>query len=76
MIDWWDETDHAIIACLWASGPLSPEDLSRRTGLSAGEIRAFLTMLVSEERVRIRIVELTPEEESRLNRRQGPALMP
>ncbi len=67
MIDWWSETDHAIVECLRASGPMSPEDLSHRTGLSLGEITAFLAMLVREGRIRVRVVELTQEEGNRLN---------
>lgn len=65
MIDWWSETDHAILDCLRAIGPMSPEDLSRQTGLSEGEIGAFLSMLVKEGRIRIRVVELVPEEVNR-----------
>ncbi len=62
MIDWWRETDHAILDCLLATGPMSPEDLSRRIGLSAGETSAFVAMLVREGRLRIRLVELVEEE--------------
>lgn len=77
MIDWWSDTDDAITECLRAAGPMSPEDLARRTGLSVGEISAFLAMLVRENRIRIRIVELTPEEASRVvTRRQMPVSMP
>ena len=67
MIDWWSETDHDIVECLRASGPMSPEDLSHRTGLSLGELTAFLAMLVREGRIRVRVVELTQEEGNRLN---------
>src|SRR5206468_2504811 len=67
MIDWWSETDHAILECLRETGPMSPEDLSHRTGLSVGEITAFLAMLVREGRVRVRMVELAQEEGNRLN---------
>ena len=58
MIDWWSETDDAIVECLRASGPMSPEDLARRVGLSVGETGAFLAMLMREDRVRVRIVEV------------------
>jgi len=76
MIDWWSETDEAIVECLRAGGPMSPEEISRRVGLSVGDVTAFLAMLVREERVRIRAVELTPEEESRPERRQTAASTP
>jgi hypothetical protein len=62
MIDWWSETDDAIVEWLRTVGPMSPEDLARRIGLSVGETNAFLAMLMREERVRIRMVELTCEE--------------
>ncbi len=68
MIDWWSETDHAILECLRTTGPMGPEELSHRIGLSLGEVTAFLAMLVRENRVRIRSVELTSEEGSRLSR--------
>ena len=67
MIDGWSETDHAILECLRETGPMSPDDLSHRTGLSVGEITAFLAMLVREGRVRVRMVELAQEEGTRLN---------
>jgi len=75
-IDWWSETDHAIVECLRASGPMSPEELAGRIGLSVGEVSAFLAMLARENRVRIRIVELTPEERCRPDRRQTPGSIP
>ena len=75
MIDWWSETDDAIVECLRAAGPMSPEDLAGRLGLSVGETSAFLVMLMREERVRIRIVDLTSEEEARLGCRQISASM-
>jgi len=70
MIDWWSETDHDIVECLRAIGPMSPEALAQRLGLSLGEITTFLAMLVREERVRIRTVELMPEEEKRASHRR------
>ena len=69
MIDWWSETDDAIVECLRASGPMSPEDLARRVGLSIGETGAFLAMLMREERVRVRIVELSANQEERRKER-------
>ena len=70
MIDWWSETDEAIVECLRILGPTSPEELARRVGLSVGDVSAFLAMLVREDRVRIRSVDLTSEEKSRLSRQQ------
>jgi hypothetical protein len=62
MIDWWSETDDAIIECLRVLGPTSPEELARRIGLSVADVSAFLAMLVREDRIRIRSVDLTAEE--------------
>ena len=42
MVDWWSETEHAIVECLEHDGPMSPEDLARRVGISEGEATAFL----------------------------------
>ena len=67
MIDWWTETDDAIVECLRVLGPTSPEELARRIGLSVGDVSAFLAMLVRDDRVRIRSVDLTAEEKSRLS---------
>ena len=76
MIDWWSDTDDAIVECLRAVGPMSPQDLALRTGLSIGETSAFLAMLVRENRVRVRLVELTPEEAGEVTRGQAPVSMP
>ena len=67
MIDWWSETDDAIVGWLRVLGPTSPEELARRIGLSVSDVSAFLAMLVREDRVRIRSVDLTPDEVSRLS---------
>jgi hypothetical protein len=57
MVDWWAETEHAILQCLRETGPLSPADLARRLGLSAGEATAFVCMLSRDGKVDIRLVE-------------------
>src|SRR5207247_1342159 len=44
MIDWWSETEHAVVECLASAGPMSPQDLARRLGLSEGETIGFLCM--------------------------------
>ena len=76
MIDWWTETDDAIVECLRVLGPTSPEELARRVGLSVGDVSAFLAMLVREDRVRIRSVDLTAEETSRLSLLRTPTSTP
>ena len=58
MVDWWSETEHAIVECLGSNGPMSPEDLAQRVGISEGEATAFLCMLAREKKVLIRLVGL------------------
>lgn len=65
MVDWWSETEHAIVECLGSEGPMSPEDLARRVGMSEGEATAFLCMLAREKKVFIRLVGLNGEAASR-----------
>ena len=58
MIDWWQETDTAILACLQRHGAMSPVALGCHLGMSEGEATAFLAMLVREGKVSIRLLEL------------------
>jgi len=58
MVDWWSETEHAIAECLESGGPMSPEDLAQRVGISEGETTAFLCMLAREQKISIRLVDL------------------
>jgi winged helix-turn-helix DNA-binding protein/HNH endonuclease len=48
MIDWWQETDTAILECLRRHGAMSPAPLGRHLGISEGAATAFLAMLVRE----------------------------
>jgi DNA-binding Lrp family transcriptional regulator len=61
MNDWWSETDRSILECLREAGPVSPGDLGRRVGISEGEATAFLCMLATQGKVRIRLAELNDE---------------
>jgi hypothetical protein len=56
MIDWWSETEQAVVECLAGAGPMSPEDLAHRVGMSAGEAISFLCMLAREKKVVIQLV--------------------
>ena len=69
MIDWWSETEHAVIESLADAGPMSPQDLARRLRLTEGEIVAFLCMLAREKKVAIQLVSL--EEPARRLARGG-----
>lgn len=65
MIDWWSETEHAVIDTLAVAGPLSPQELARRLDLSEGEVVTFLCMLAREKKVNIQLVGLTEAPTSR-----------
>jgi hypothetical protein len=58
MVDWWSDTEHAIVECLASGGPMSPENLAKRVGISESETTAFLCMLAREKKVLIRLVDL------------------
>lgn len=76
MIDWWSETEHAVVECLGAAGPMSPQDLARRVDLSEGEAIAFLCMLAREKKVAIRLVGLAdapPSRPARVGRHRDKA---
>ena len=61
MVDWWSDTEQAILESLGSTGAMSPGDLGRRLGISERETVAFLCMLAREKKVSIRLVGL-PEE--------------
>jgi hypothetical protein len=62
MTDWWNDTDLSILECLKEAGPMSPGELARRVGISEGEASAFLCLLVTQGKVRIRLAELGAEQ--------------
>jgi len=68
MVDWWSETEDAIVKCLGTGGAMSPGELGRRVGISEGEAIAFLCMLARERKVSIRLVGLNEEPASRVAR--------
>ncbi len=65
MIDWWTETDNAILECLRTAEAMSPAELGQRVGTSEGETIAFLCMLARQGKVRIHLVGLNGEPASR-----------
>jgi predicted ArsR family transcriptional regulator len=68
MIDWWSETEQAMVECLSSAGPMSPQELAHRVGISEGEAIAFLCMLAREKKVAIQLVGLTGAPPSRAAR--------
>jgi len=71
MIDWWSDTEHAVIDALASAGPMSPQDLAQRVGISEGEVIAYLCMLAKEKKVAIQLVGLTLPSPIRTGRWAG-----
>ena len=67
MVDWWSETDDAILECLRSTGAMSPGELGGRVGISESEAIAFLCMLARQGRVCIRLVALNDEPATELS---------
>ena len=65
MVDWWSETERAMVECLENDGPMSPEDLAHRVDISESEATAFLCMLAREKKISIRLVGLKDEPAGR-----------
>lgn len=57
MSDWWTEIDDEILAILEAYGPMDPEDLAKKLGMSTAAVCSCLSMLTEARKVRIRSVE-------------------
>lgn len=68
MVDWWSETEHAIVECLGNAGPMSPEALAHRVDISESEATAFLCMLAREKKISIRLVGLKDQPAGRAPR--------
>ena|SRR2546425_4589797 len=58
MEEWWTQIDDDVLGSLALHGPMTPDDLGRRLGLSEGATASLLTMLVQNGKVRICSVEL------------------
>src|SRR5262249_44491155 len=71
MIDWWSDTEHAVIDALDSAGPMSPQDLAQRVGISEGEAIAYLCMRAKEKKVAIQLVGLTSPLPGRVSRKAG-----
>ena len=56
MVDWWSDTERAIVECLGEAGPMAPEELARRVDMTEGEATAFLCMLAREKKITICLV--------------------
>jgi hypothetical protein len=54
--DFWGDLNRDILECL-AKGPVSPGEIGRRLGISEAAAASCLSLLASEGRVRICLVE-------------------
>ena len=54
----WTAVDTDVLACLRDEGPMTPADLGRRLGMSAGAAASLAAMLAADGKVRICLVEL------------------
>ena len=59
--DWWDGLDEEVLEVLAERGPMAPGEVGRRLGMSEDAAASILSMLASEGRVRIRLVEARRE---------------
>ena len=59
MNEWWSDLDDDLLATLGAGGAMTPAELGERLGISEPATASLLAMLVTEGRVRIRLVERT-----------------
>ncbi len=57
MSSWWSELDESVLSCLAVGGPMAPEEIARRVGISAQAAESVLAMLAQEGKVRIACVE-------------------
>jgi hypothetical protein len=57
--DFWADLNRDILNCL-SMGPISPGEIGRRLGISEGAAASCLSLLASEGRVRICLVEKGP----------------
>ena len=54
--DWWTGVDDETVRCLTEHGPMSPDELGQRLGMSEDAATSLLGHLVREGKARIRLV--------------------
>lgn len=57
MDDWWSEIDNEILMTLAAGGAMAPADIARRLGVSEASVTSLIWALVSQGKIRVRLVE-------------------
>ncbi|HEU5195460.1 MAG TPA: MarR family transcriptional regulator [Methylomirabilota bacterium] len=53
---WWGALDAETLACLTEHGPMSPDELGKRLGMSAQAVASLVSHLVREGKARICLV--------------------
>jgi transcription initiation factor IIE alpha subunit len=53
MTDWWSELDDEIVNCLVDQESLTPDELSRKVGMSTEAVTSLLGRLAQEGRIAI-----------------------
>ena len=56
---WWEALDTETLRCLTEHGPMSPDELGKRLGLSEDAAASLLGHLVREGKARICLVAVT-----------------
>jgi predicted ArsR family transcriptional regulator len=54
--DWWVTVDSETLRCLVEHGPMSPDELGKRLGMSEAAASSLLSHLVREGKARICLV--------------------
>jgi len=57
MEDWWSDIDNEILRTLAAGGAMAPADIARRLGVSEASATSLIWALVSQGKIRVRLVE-------------------
>ncbi len=61
MRTWWSDLETDILNCLSGNGPLQPHEIGQKLGMSESAVTSVLSMLASDGKVRIRLVEAAPD---------------
>jgi hypothetical protein len=57
--DWWAAVDAETVQCLSEHGPMTPDELGKRLGMSEEAATSLISHLVREGKVRICLVATT-----------------
>ena len=57
--DWWGAVDAETVRCLSEHGPMSPDELGKRLGMSEEAAASVVSHLVREGKVRMCLVAMT-----------------